>query len=129
MRKWRGQQYSVALFPLWIKAVLGTVRNVYFGRDLPFVVTPKTRQVGGSHFGLVRWQVVAMLALVSAAITGLVRLALGINDDIGGVSVNLLWVGYDLAALSVVIRALRFRPAGGAVRSNDAERDLRVEVS
>jgi len=50
---WRGQQYSLALFPLWIKAVTSAVASVHFGRKLGFVVTPKERQ-GGIHLALVR---------------------------------------------------------------------------
>jgi len=38
----RGQQYQVALFPLWLKAFA----SVYFEKNLKFVVTPKTRQRG-----------------------------------------------------------------------------------
>ncbi len=34
MRTWRGQQYSLALFPLWIKAFVSAIGNVYFGRKL-----------------------------------------------------------------------------------------------
>ncbi|MEU6537062.1 anti-sigma factor antagonist [Streptomyces sp. NPDC047000] len=44
VRTWRGQQYSLALFPLWIKATVTAVANIAFGRPLGFVVTPKTRQ-------------------------------------------------------------------------------------
>ena len=29
---WRGQQYSLALFPLWIKAFTTAFDNVFFGR-------------------------------------------------------------------------------------------------
>jgi len=41
---WRGQQYSLALFPVWIKACTTAFNNVVFGRPLDFAVTPKTRQ-------------------------------------------------------------------------------------
>lgn len=53
LQTWRGQQYSLALFPLWIQAVTSAVGNVYFGHKLDFVVTPKQRQ-RGVYFGLVR---------------------------------------------------------------------------
>ncbi|MDP3179455.1 MAG: glycosyltransferase, partial [Spirochaetaceae bacterium] len=36
----RGEQYNLALFPLWIKAVT----SVLFGRKISFAVTPKQRQ-------------------------------------------------------------------------------------
>ena len=58
---WRGQQYSLALFPLWIKAVTSAAGNVWFGHKLGFVVTPKTRQ-SGRYYGLVKPQIAAMVA-------------------------------------------------------------------
>ena len=107
---WRGQQYNLALFPLWIKAVGSAVANVYFGRPLGFVVTSKTRQ-GGVHWWLAWPQLAAMLLLVVAAIVGTVRLVLGYFDDSAGTLVNLFWVGYDLLLLSVCVEALTHRPA------------------
>jgi cellulose synthase (UDP-forming) len=106
---WRGQQYSLALFPLWINAVTSAVGNVYFGRKLGFVVTSKTRQ-GGASLGMVRWQLIAMVALVLATAYGLLRLALGLTSESVPIVVNALWAGYDLLALSVVLRAVRYRP-------------------
>lgn len=32
-KTWRGQQYSLALFPVWIKACTTAAANVMFGRD------------------------------------------------------------------------------------------------
>ncbi|MBT2550556.1 hypothetical protein [Arthrobacter sp. ISL-65] len=46
-KTWRGQQYSVALFPVWIKACLTAAGNVLFRQRLGFAITPKTRQKGG----------------------------------------------------------------------------------
>jgi cellulose synthase (UDP-forming) len=43
----RSEQYSLALFPLWIKAVLSTLAR----RSLAFVVTPKRRQRGSGDAG------------------------------------------------------------------------------
>ena len=74
---WRGQQYSLALFPLWIKAITSAIGNVYFGRKLGFVVTPKTRQ-GGVHLSLIRPQLAAIVLLNIAVVWGLGRLALGL---------------------------------------------------
>jgi len=114
---WRGQQYSIALFPLWIKAVTTAAGNVWFRRPLGFVVTPKTRQTGGAYLGrlrLVSVQVVSILVLVAAAIWGLARLALGQATDGVAVLVNVAWIGYDLAALSVVLDAAGFEPSSAA---------------
>lgn len=107
---WRGQQYSLALFPLWIKAVTSAVCNVYFGRKLGFVVTSKTRQ-GGASLGMVRWQLIAMAALALATTYGLLRLALGLTSDTVPITVNALWAIYDLIALSAVLQAVRYRPS------------------
>ncbi|MDQ1594977.1 MAG: hypothetical protein QOH40_1533, partial [Arthrobacter pascens] len=67
-KTWRGQQYSLALFPVWIKACTTAAANVLFGRDLGFAVTPKTRQGGGPPWSLIRPQLVAIAALAVAAI-------------------------------------------------------------
>lgn len=104
---WRGQQYSLALFPLWIKAVTSAVGNVWFGRKLGFVVTPKTRQ-GGRHFGLVKIQLASIALVAAAMIYGLTQLALGYRDDWFPVLVNVIWSGFLLAMLGAVIPAATY---------------------
>lgn len=103
-KTWRGQQYSLALFPVWIKACTTAAGNVLFGRDLGFAVTPKTRQDGGPPWSLIRPQLVAIAALVFAAVLGLVRMFTGLGAP-AGTLVNIGWVVYDLVILSVIIRA------------------------
>ncbi len=49
VKTWRGQQYSLALFPLWIRACTTAIGNVYFGRSLGFVVTPPDRARSPGH--------------------------------------------------------------------------------
>lgn len=105
---WRGQQYSLALFPVWIKAVTSAVANVLFDRPLAFVVTAKSRQAGRAEFGLVVPQFIAACALVIASAIGITRLVLGIGEPIG-TAVNLAWVIFDLVILSVLVRAVRYR--------------------
>src|SRR5215212_7297803 len=107
---WRGQQYSLALFPIWIKSVTSAIGSVYFGQKLGFVVTPKTRQ-SGSFLNLIKPQLIFMVALVIAILFGLGRLALGIHDDGLPIVVNVLWALYSLVALSVVLDAALYRPA------------------
>lgn len=110
---WRGQQYSLALFPLWIKAVISAIGNVYFGRKLGFVVTPKTRQ-GGVHWRLV-WPQLAMMALLAAGVVwGGARVALGLTDQTVPTLVNVFWAGYDLLVLSVLFKALTYHPPEAA---------------
>jgi len=108
---WRGQQYSLALFPLWITAVISACENVWFGKKLGFVVTPKTRPGGGiTYYGLVRTQIITMIILALAAFWGLARLALGVTDDGWPILINVLWIAYDLVMLSAVLDAAAFQP-------------------
>ena len=109
LRKFRGAQYSLALFPLWIQAVISAVGSVYFGKKLAFVVTSKTRQAGAS-LKLIRWQLVVMALLVVACLYGLAKMALGMADDNASTLINIGWATYDLVMLSVLIVAVRYRP-------------------
>jgi cellulose synthase (UDP-forming) len=106
---WRGQQYSLALFPLWIKAITSAIGNVYFGHRLGFVVTPKTRQ-GGVHLSLIWPQLAALVLLNIAIIWGLGHLVLGQTEAGLPILVNVFWACYDLVALSVVLRAATYHP-------------------
>jgi cellulose synthase (UDP-forming) len=108
LRKFRGAQYSLALFPLWIRAVISAVGSVYFGKKLAFVVTSKTRQAGAS-LKLIRWQLVIMALLVIACLYGLAKMMLGIADDNASTLINIGWATYDLVMLSVLIVAIRHR--------------------
>lgn len=107
--KWRGQQYSLALFPIWIKAVTSAAGNVWLGRKLGFVVTPKERQ-GGVSLSIIRPQLIVMVLLVAASIYGLTRMLLGLDDNRVAILINVGWSIYDLAALGVLVVAVRYRP-------------------
>ena len=107
-KTWRGQQYSLALFPIWNKAFTTAVGNVYFGRSLGFAVTPKTRQEGAPPWDAIRQQLIAMGLLAGSAVIGLVRLALGHGSAVATL-VNVAWVGFDLLVLSVIIQAALYR--------------------
>ncbi len=121
VRTWRGQQYSLALFPVWIKAVTTAVANVWWSRPLGFAVTPKVRQDGSNSWRLVLPQLTAMAVLAVAAVIGLVRMALGYAAPVGTV-VNVLWVVYDLVVLSVIVQALRYRGFPEADTAGDEKR-------
>lgn len=112
VRTWRAHQYSLALFPLWIRACVTAAANVWFGRPLGFVVTLKTRPVGRPPFPwrLVLPQLVAAVALVLACFVGVVRLWTGAAGSTIGTAVNVIWVAYDLLVMSVVFQAARYRP-------------------
>ncbi|WP_375477792.1 glycosyltransferase [uncultured Jatrophihabitans sp.] len=108
-RTWRGQQYSLALFPLWIKAVTSACANVLYGRSLAFAVTPKVRvRVEKRPWHLVRPQLIAMAVLVIAAGIGVFRLGEGHATALG-TGINLIWVAFDLLLFSVIPRAVRYR--------------------
>jgi cellulose synthase (UDP-forming) len=107
-KTWRGQQYSLALFPVWIKACTTAAANVMFGRDLGFAVTPKTKQNGGPPWSLIRPQLAAIAALVLAATLGLIRMFTGVGAP-AGTLVNVAWVIFDLVILSVIIRAALYQ--------------------
>ncbi|MDX6357946.1 MAG: hypothetical protein QOH37_1000 [Nocardioidaceae bacterium] len=110
VKTWRGHQYSLALFPLWIRACVTAGANVYLGRPLGFVVTPKTRQEhSGFPWRLVWPQVVATVVLVVACAIGAARLWLHAETSTVGTAVNIAWVGYDLLVISVIYRAALYR--------------------
>nr|WP_156610648.1 glycosyltransferase [Auraticoccus cholistanensis] len=114
VRTWRGHQYSLALFPLWIRACVTAAANVWFGRPLGFVVTPKTGVRGRQPFPwrLVLPQLVAVTALVVACVVGVVRLWTGAASSTIGTAVNVAWVAYDLLVMSVIFQAARYRAPG-----------------
>lgn len=105
---WRGQQYNLALFPVWIRAVTSAAANVFFHRPLDFVVTAKSRQESTTNWALVLPQIVVAVVLAIATVVGVVRLVLGYGEPIG-TAVNLAWVVFDLIILSVLVPALRYR--------------------
>jgi cellulose synthase (UDP-forming) len=110
VKTWRGQQYSLALFPLWIRACVTVAANVYLGRPLGFVVTPKTRQERrGIPWRLIMPQTIAVAVLVVACVIGVVRLWTGASTSVIGTGVNLAWVAYDLVILSVIFQAALHR--------------------
>ncbi len=111
VKTWRGHQYSLALFPLWIRACVTAAANVFLRRPLGFVVTPKTRQEGGGRFPwrLILPQLVASVVLVLACVIGVVRLWTGHATSTIGTFVNVAWVAYDLLVLSVIYKAALHR--------------------
>lgn len=106
---WRGQQYSLALFPVWIKACTTAFQNVVLGTPLGFAVTPKTRQeTSGRPWHLIKPQLVVMALLVVAIVIGLVRVVMNGADPLG-TGVNIFWAIFDLIILSVLFQAVSYR--------------------
>lgn len=107
---WRGAQYSLALFPVWIRSVTTAFGNVYRGRALGFSVTPKTRAAEGRpRWDLVRPQLIAMGALVLSLVAVAIRYAVGQAEGIAPL-INIVWVLYDLMVFSIIIRAVLYTP-------------------
>lgn len=101
----RSEEYSLALFPLWIQAVI----SVFSGMELKFTVTAKQRQ-SGNYLRLV-WAQVAMVVLtVAAGIYGLFSLVLGWNPNTYGVLINVFWGLYNIIPLARIIRAAFYTP-------------------
>ena len=108
-KTWRGQQYSLALFPVWIASFTTAFGNVFLGRSLDFAVTPKTKQERtGPAWHLIRPQLWAMGLLVLALGAGLVRIVSG-QANVPGSVFNALWVIFDLVIFSVIIKAARYQ--------------------
>jgi cellulose synthase (UDP-forming) len=108
VRARRSEQFNLALFPLWIKAVLSTLTN----RRVEFVVTPKQRQ-SGNYLRLV-WPQVAILWLTALATCyGILALVFKSQGTPLGVATNIFWGSYNAAMLLPVVRAAVFRPPEG----------------
>ena len=106
---WRGQQYSLALFPVWIKACTTAFNNVVLRLPLDFAVTPKSRPTTqGLQLGRIRWQIVVAALLLVAAIVGIVRMVWFGQQPLGTI-VNLVWIAYDFVTLSVLVGAVRYK--------------------
>lgn len=109
VRTWRGQQYSLALFPVWIRACVTAFANVVFHRPLAFAVTRKDgRDPRGVPWREIWPQLTAIAVLSVALVIGATRVILGTADGVGTL-VNTVWVVYDLVVLSVIIQAARYR--------------------
>lgn len=109
VKTWRGQQYSLALFPVWIRACTTAFANVVMGRPLSFAVTRKDgRDPRGVPWREIWPQLTAIVVLSIALVIGVVRVFVGTADGTGTL-VNTAWVLYDLVVLSVIIQAARYR--------------------
>ncbi|MCI1209800.1 MAG: glycosyltransferase [Treponema sp.] len=110
---WRGEQYSVSLFPLWIKAVF----SVYAGIRSAFTVTPKTRQ-SGTYFRLVIPQFVLAVLTAAAIIFYILYWLISGRGSLIGFGVNAFWGIYNIALLSGIIHASFYDPDKNKERSS-----------
>lgn len=119
VKTWRGQQYSLALFPVWIRACWTAFANVVLRRPLSFAVTRKDgRDPRGIPWREIWPQLTAMVVLAIALVIGVGRVIVGTADGTGTL-VNTAWVLYDIVVLSVIVQAARYR--GPAARVLDKE--------
>lgn len=102
---WRGQQYQLALFPIWIGAIL----SAPFKKVLKFNVTPKTRQ-SGVHLRLIKPQLAIMMLTLAGIVVGGIRLISGLSADPTSILVNIFWGSYNLWMLSAIVRGALWNP-------------------
>ncbi len=102
---WRGEQYSLAMFPVWIQAII----SVFTGKKLGFIVTPKQRQSG--NFLPIIWPQVLIAGLtIAAMLFGIFSFIVGWNSKLDGILVNIFWGCYNIVMLSAIIRAAVYKP-------------------
>ncbi|MBD2119534.1 glycosyltransferase [Trichocoleus sp. FACHB-262] len=102
---WRSEQYAIALFPLFIQAVV----SVFTNRPIRFQVTPKQRQAG-IYLGLVIPQLTVFVLTILGIVWSLYRLVTGTLEDPAVHLINAAWSVYNLALLLVIIRAAVWQP-------------------
>lgn len=104
----RGEQYTLGLFSLWIQAVI----SVLIGRKLGFVVTPKQRQKG-NYLRLVWPQILIIILTIGAIIYAVWGYSEGLNYQLAGVLINAFWGIYNTIMLSAIVRAAIYKPPPG----------------
>jgi cellulose synthase (UDP-forming) len=105
---WRAEQYAIALFPLFIQAVL----SVFTKRSIKFKVTPKEHQ-SGIYLNLVMPQLIVCGLTILGIIYSLFRFSMGTLTDVPLYVINAGWSIYNLLLLSVIIRAAVWQPKEG----------------
>lgn len=104
----RGEQYNLGLFSLWIQAVT----SVLVGKKLGFVVTPKQRQ-SGNYVSLVWPQLIVLLLTLVAIVYGIWGYFSGSTYQETGLLINIFWGIYNCVMLSAIVRAAVYKPPAG----------------
>ncbi|MGY6529690.1 MAG: glycosyltransferase family 2 protein [Cyanobacterium sp.] len=102
---WRSEQYAIALFPLYIQAVV----SVFSGKPLSFKVTPKERQ-SGNYFRLIIPQIAIVVLTIGGILWTGFRLIMGTYNEPALFFLNVSWSIYNISVLSVVIKAAVWQP-------------------
>ncbi|AFZ47304.1 glycosyl transferase family 2 [Cyanobacterium stanieri PCC 7202] len=103
---WRSEQYAIALFPLYIQAVV----SVFSGKKLSFKVTPKQRQ-SGNYLRLVIPQITIIILTISGILWTGFQLIIGRYDQLNLFLLNVGWSIYNISLLLVVIKAAVWQPS------------------
>ena len=106
---WRSEQYAIALFPLFIQAVV----SVFTNRPIKFQVTPKQRQ-SGIYLRLVWPQLLIFFLTILGMLWSLFRFATGSLEYPWVHLLNAGWAIYNLSLLWSVIRASMWQPPADA---------------
>jgi cellulose synthase (UDP-forming) len=120
IKTFRGEQHNIALFPIWIRAMTTAVNNVFFGKKLGFMVTPKEKsghRVNLTDLWTVWPQVTMMLLTALAILYGLTEVALGANR-VFGILVNSFWAAYNIVLLAAAPYAALWQPKDDATSAN-----------
>lgn len=102
---WRAEQFAIALFPLFIKAVW----SVFTGRPVKFQVTPKQRQ-SGMYLSLVIPQITVVILTVLGISWSLFRYAIGSLENPGLHLLNSAWAIYNASLIWALIKAAIWQP-------------------
>ena len=102
---WRAEQFAIALFPLFIKAVW----SVFTGRPAKFQVTSKQRQ-SGVYLGLVIPQITIVILTFLGISWSLFRYATGSLDNPGLHLLNSAWAIYNVSLTWALINAAIWQP-------------------
>jgi cellulose synthase (UDP-forming) len=102
---WRSEQYAIALFPLYIRAVW----SVFTARPIKFQVTPKQRQAG-KYFNLIKPQIAVVVLTLVGIVWSIYRFLIGELNNPWIYALNTAWALYNIALISVVIQAAIWQP-------------------
>ena len=103
---WRGEQYSLALFPLMIKATV----TALFKKTIGFVVTPKGRvsELGANLRSI--WPQLLVIGVTAVSIPfGAVNFFLAGSIPLLGFVVNAAWGIYNIVMLSAIVKAAFYK--------------------
>ena len=102
---WRAEQYAIALFPVFIEAVV----SVFSRGPLNFKVTPKKRQEG-TYLHLVLPQLVVFFLTIAGIAWSFYRYFTGQLENPLIHEINAFWAIYNLALLFAIVRASVWKP-------------------